>query len=224
MNKIKMTSYLLVLLIFGIFSIGTQAVTAPSLIIGTIQFSKDSTVVPININCGGAQIPTSLHTTINSKITFEIPKSSDQYHFDVLVTQEKIEFEPKRYPNGDPVPNTVDYLTINPNSSYLFYEFEFINNGWIITKKGVPGNGRIPDKTIIIECYSEWVDHFEGGSIVELPTLFLNNNITGLSQTENDFKEALIKLELTALDSKIINAPTKQQIVTLADKKLTLII
>ena len=87
----------------------------------------------------------------------------------------------------------------------------------------MPENGQFPDKTIIIECYPEWINSFKGGSAVELPTLYINNTATERGESDATFEEALIKLELTALDSKIIHAPIRRQIQTVADKKRILI-
>ncbi len=219
-----MTSYIIVSFIFTILSIGTYIVAAPSLVIGTIQFSKDSILVPLNINCGGAQIPTSLHSMIGSKVTFEIPKAADLYHFDVLITQAAVKFEPKKYPDGTAVINTVDYLKIDPQDDYLLYELDFIDNQWVIKEKRVPESGKISDKTIIIECYPEWVQDFKGGSVVELPTLFLDNALVDVNQTEEELLDAVIKLELNAFDSKIMNAPMNRRTLTLADQKRIIII
>ena len=87
----------------------------------------------------------------------------------------------------------------------------------------MPETGQIPDRAIIIECYPEWINSFKGGSAVELPTLYINNAATERGESEETFADALIKLELTALDSKIIHAPIKRQIQTVADKKRILI-
>lgn len=223
MKKIKITSYKALSLIFTILSTGLTSLAAPSLTIGTIQFSKDSTLVPININCGGTQITTTVYESLMPKITFEIPKATDQWHFDVLITTAKIELQLKQFPYQEEIQNTIDYLKINTQSSYKYYVLDFVNDAWEVTETRLPNSGQIPDRAIIIECYPEWVKDFKGGSAVELPTLFINNAVADLGATEEDFKEALIKLELAALDSNIIHAPMRRQTRTAADKKRILI-
>jgi hypothetical protein len=223
MKKIKTTSYKALSLIFIIFSTAAHSLAAPSLIGGTIQFSKSSTLVPLSINCGGTQITTSIHETSIPKITFEIPKASDQTHFEVLITSDKIDIQLKKFPDKTDILNTVDYLKIDPQSSYKYYVLDLVDDVWEIKEETLPETGQIPDKAIIIECYCEWVSKFKGGSAVELPTLYINNAAIERGESEETFEEALIKLELTALDSNIIHAPIKRQIQTVADKKRILI-
>lgn len=221
MKKIKTTSYKALSLIFTVISVHSNLLAAPSLIGGTIQFSKNSTLVPLNMNCGGTQITTATHETSLPKITFEIPKATNQTHFEVLITAAKIECQLKQYPDKTEIINTFDYLKIDPQSSYKYYVLDLIDDAWEIKEETLPATGQIPDRAIIIECYPEWINECKGGSTVELPTLYINNASERAS--EESFEEALIKLELTALDSKIIHAPIKRQIQTVSDKKRILI-
>jgi hypothetical protein len=221
MKKVKITSYKTLSFVFTVLSAHSNLFTAPSLIGGTIQFSKTSTFVPLNMNCGGTQITTTTHETSLPKITFEIPKATHQTHFEVLVTAAKIECQLKQYPDKTEIINTFDYLKIDPQSSYKYYVLDLIDDVWNIKEETLSATGQIPDRAIIVECYSEWISEFKGGSAVELPTLYVNNASDRAS--EESFAEALIKLELTALDSKIIHAPIKRQIQTVADKKRILI-
>ena len=223
MKKIKNTSYKALSLIFIILSTGSPSFAAPSLIGCTIQFSKSSTLVPIAVNCGGTQITTSIHETSMPKITFEIPKASGQTHFELLITSAKIDCQLKQLPEQSSIQNTIDYLKIDPQSSYKYYSLDLVEDTWDIKETTLPATGQIPDRAIIIECYPEWINNFKGGSRVELPTLYINNAATERGESEETFAEALIKLELTALDSKIIHAPIRRQIQTVADKKRILI-
>jgi hypothetical protein len=221
MKKIKTTSYKALLLTFATISLQSHLLAAPSLIGGTVQFSKNSTFVPLNMNCGGTQITTASHETSIPKITFEIPKATHQTHFEVLVTAARIECQLKQYPDKTEIINTFDYLKIDPQSSYKYYVLDLVDDTWNIKEEMLPSTGQIPDRAIIIECYADWISEFRGGSAVELPTLYVNN--ANERASEESFAEALIKLELTALDSKIIHAPIKRQIQTVADKKRILI-
>lgn len=223
MKNIKTTSYKALSLIFTIFSTASHSLAAPSLIGATIQFSRNSTLIPINVNCGGAQITTTIHETALPKITFEIPKATDQSHFEVLVTSAKIDVQLKKFPDKTDILNTIDYLKIDPQSSYKYYVIDLIEDAWEIKEETLPETGQIPDKAIMIECYQEWISGFKGGSAVELPTLYINNAASERGESEENFEEALIKLELTALDSKIIHAPIKRQIQTVSDKKRLII-
>jgi len=223
MKTIKTTSYKLLFLIFAILSTAQTVLGAPSSIGCTIQYTKNSTLVPLNVICGGTQPVVSTHETAMPKITFEIPKGSDQWHFDLLITAAKIDYQLKTLPEQEDFQNTVDYLKIAPKASYKYYTLDFIEDAWQITEQELPETGRIPDRAIIIECYPEWIQEIKGGSAVELPTLYLNNAIAILGETEEDFKESLIKLELTALDSKTIHSPMRRKTQTISDKKRILI-
>lgn len=222
MKKIKTTSYTALSLILGILSTGSPVAAAPSLIGCTIQFSKHSTLTPIHVNCGGTQITTTVHETGLPKITFEITKATDQTHFEVVVTSAKIEVQLKKYPNGTDIINTFDYLKLNQQANYKYYVLDLVDDVWNIKEEQLPATGQIPDRAIIVECYPEWISDFKGGSAVELPTLYVDNASERNTSQEN-FEEALIKLELTALDSKIIHAPIRRQVQAIADKKRVLI-
>jgi hypothetical protein len=223
MKKIKTTSYKALCLIFAVLSTASTTLTTPSVLGSTLQFTKSSTLVDISVNFCGTQIATTNHDTAIPKITFEIPKSKDQWHFDVLISSAKIDFQLKQFPEQDVIQNTVDYLKIDPQASYKYYTLDFIDGVWVIEEKRLQETGRIPDRTIIIECYPEWIQDFKGGSQVEFPTLYLNNAIADLGATEEDFKEALVKLELAALDSKIIHSPVRRKTQAIPDKKRVLI-
>lgn len=221
MKKVKAISYKTLFSVFTVLSAHSHILAAPSLIGGTVQFSKNSTFVPLNMNCGGTQITTTTHETSLPKITFEIPKATHQTHFEVLVTASRIEYQLKQYPDKSEIINTFDYLKIDPQSSYKYYVLDLIDDTWDIKEERLSATGQIPDRAIIVECYSGWISEFKGGSAVELPTLYVNNASERVS--EESFADDLIKLELTALDSKIMHAPIKRQIQTVADKKRILI-
>jgi len=222
MKKIKTTSYKALSLIFAILSTASTSLAAPAVLGCTLQFTKNSTLVDINVNYCGTQIVTSSHDTALPKITFEIPKNKDLWHFDIIITAEKIDVQLKQFPDQE-IQNTIDYLKIDPQFAYKFYTADFVDGVWIIEEKTLPETGRIPDRAIIVECYPEWIQDFKGGSEVELPTLYLTNALTDLGATEEDFKEALVKLELAALDSKIIHSPVRRKTQAIPDKKRVLI-
>lgn len=224
MNHIKIKSYILLSLIFAILSTTDRILSAPSSIGCTIQYSKNSTLTPLNVICAGLQLIVNVHETSPQKITFEIPKNSEVWHFDLLITATNINYELKKLPEQEDHQNTIDYLKIDPTACYKYYSLDFIKDAWEVTEKKLPESGQIPDKAIIVECYPEWIQDIRGGSTVELPTIYLNNAISDLGfVTEEDFKESLVKLELTALDSKTIHSQLRRKTQTLSGKKCILI-
>jgi hypothetical protein len=223
MKLIKITLYTALSLILCILSTGSMIIAAPSSIGCTLQYSKNSTLSPLTVIYGGTQPIITIHEIGIPKITFELGKSSDQWHFDLLITATKIAYQLKQFPNQEEIQNTVDYLKIDPQTSYKYYSLDFNNGVWEITEQTLPESGQIPDRAIIIECYPEWIQEIKGGSAVELPTIYLNNALADLGASEEDFKEALVKLELTALDSKITHSPMRRKTQTISDKKRILI-
>ncbi len=225
MKNKKISSYKALSLIFTILSTGAIHLDAQSLLMGTIQFSKNSTVLPIHIHCGGTQVTTAIHEAISPKITFEITKANDQTRFYVLITPLNVSGKLKDNPNKDIFQNTVEYLTINPEAPYTFYVLDLVKKEedapyqWEIKTEELPATGQIPDRTIIVECYPDWIKDFKGGSAVELPTLFVENALE-LAQSEEKFTEDLIKLQLTALESNTIHAPTRRKIKTTGQRIL----
>ncbi len=209
-------------LIFALLSTGSTIISAPAILGLTIQFSKNSTLVVPKVDHSGNQIPVTVHEMAR-KVTVEIPKPSEQSHIDLLITSATIEFQLKPLSDNLEVQNTVDYLKIDPNASYQYYSLDFIDDVWHIAQEKLPESGRIPDRAIIVEFYPEWITDFRGGSALELPTLYLNNGMDELGTTEEDFKEALVKLELTALDSNIVHPPVRRKTHTIADKKRVLV-
>lgn len=222
MIKIKTTSYKALSLIFAILSTGSIILAAPSSIGCTIQYSKDSILTPLNVISSGTQLIVSTHEA-SMKMTFDIPKNSEQTHFDLLITAAKIDYQLKEFPEQEAFQNTIDYLKINPEESYKYYNLDLVDGTWQIAEKKLPESGKIQDRTIIIECYPEWIQDIKGGSIVELPTIYLNNTVTELGSTPEDIQEALVKLELIALDSKNLHAQVRRKTQTISDKKRVLI-
>src|SRR5262249_19505054 len=152
-KNIKISSYKALSLIFTILSTGAINLTAQSLLMGTIEFSKTSTVLPIHIHCGGAQVTTALHEAFLSKITFEITKESDQTRFYLLVCPLNVSGKLQKAPDETVLQNTFEYLKINPEAPYTFYVLDLTKDGetyhWNVTTEQLPETGQIPDKTII---------------------------------------------------------------------------
>jgi len=212
MKKITIAPYKILSLIFTVFSIINSSFAAPSLIGGTIQFSKDSTAVELNINYSGSQINTTFHATSSPKITFEIPKSNNQTHFELLITSAKIDYQLKERPDQMDIQNTIDYIKIDPKSSYKYYMLDLIDDVWQIKETILPETGKISDKAIYILCYPEWISDFKGGSSVEFPTLYLNNSLIKEKDSDEKFEDDLKKLELVAFDAHIFHTPTIRQV------------
>ncbi len=96
----RMGLYKVLSLIFGILSTASSSLAAPSLLGGTIQYSKNSTLVATKVIYSGTEVIISAHETATPKVTFEIPKGSDQWHFDILITPATIGYQLKQLPDN----------------------------------------------------------------------------------------------------------------------------
>jgi len=225
MKKIKTTLYKIVSLIFIILSIG-QPSYAQSLLGGLFQFAKNTNLDNVNISvchCGKT-IATQKHITGIPKITYEIPKYNDQNTFYILIVSTAPSYTLKEFPNQKEQQNTIDYLKINTTIPYLFYKLELVPNEsstsdqptyhWNITETTLPENGQIPDTTIIITYFSHFIKAIKGGNHLELPTIYIDNSEIDIFGSEENFEDAIIRLQLTSLDLKALHVPTKQKIQT----------
>ncbi len=242
----KRTNYLLLLsLIFTCLSTITPFLYTRSLLMGMIQFPRMLKKVPaIRVYYGGKIINSYRHEGI-PKVTFEVSKNNHQTTFYLLVT-EHIEYRVKTLSDLSCQSNTIDYLQLPPNQQYKFYRLELVpdaiesinnmellkqqntpseeNNSyhWKVYEEQLPGNGKIPDETIVVCYFPNVVAMLNGGSKLELPTIVIKQNIIDLMGSEEKLHEASVKLQIASLDTDTIHTPTKRKIKQ--DYQCTLII
>ena len=224
MKKIKLVLYKIVSLIFIILSTGHDFY-AQSLLGGLFQFAKNTNLDLININvchCGKT-VTTQKHTTGIPKITYEIPRYNDQTKFYLLITPIAPQYELKQFPQQEEGQNTIDYLKIDTQNPYLFYTLELVQDEtnalnqqptyhWEIVETVLPENGQIPDTTIIIIYFPDFIKAIRGGNYLELPTIYIDNSAIDIFGSEESFEDEIIRLQLTSLDLKALHVPTKQKI------------
>jgi hypothetical protein len=213
MKKIKTVQYKILSLIFVILSTG-HTIYTQSLLGGLFQFSKNTNLDLVNIivcYCGKI-IPTQKHTTGIPKITYEIPKYNDENKFYVLITPTAPNHVLKQYQAQEELQNTIDYLKVNDQEPYLFYTLELIEDAWVTTKSSLPESGQIPDNIIMITYFPHFIKAIKGGNNLELPTIFIDNSEIDIFGSEENFEDAIIRLQLSSLDLKALHVPTKQKI------------
>jgi hypothetical protein len=231
MKTIKISSYKALSLIFALLSTSVTLLPSQAPLRVTMQWSKESTIVPINVNYSGTRIITSMHETAGiTKVTFEIPRANDQNNFCCLFTSTNVGGILKTASEGIAQQNTLEYLVINTAAPYKCYDVTLIKDPcpdgiadplcpiaptyhFDIKEETLPETGQLPDRTIIITCDPTWVMHIKGGTQPEF-TIFLDNSMTETSISDEKFKEAVIKLELAALDSNALHASTRRKIKT----------
>jgi hypothetical protein len=231
MKKIIISSYKALSLILTILSTGVSLSAAQAPLRVTIRYTKESTVIQPNVNYSGTRIITSMHETAGiTKITFEIPKGSDQNRFYCLATSTNISGMLKTAPEGITQQNTLNCLAINPTEPYKFYVLDLIKDPcpdgladplcpvsptyhFDIKEETLPETGQLPDRTIIIACDPNWIMSIKGGTQPEF-TIVLDNSTAEKFESEEKFEEAVIKLQLAALDSNTLHAPMRRKIKT----------
>ncbi|MDP3889443.1 MAG: hypothetical protein Q8Q25_02800 [bacterium] len=201
-------------------SLATYTVHASGLIVGTIQFPKILSTVPIiRVYTCGKKIPYHLcETNDESKqFTFRIPALIDQQKFILLIT-DKVHFE-TIHENI----NVIEYLKVLPGQAYKFYELTLITEKtsgsekneheyrWDIKETKLV-NGRIPDETIII-CYDPTcIDSLSGGSPFELPTIKVKGDVLKEFGSEKNLHDLSNTLLLASIDSDTIHADIQQEV------------
>lgn len=216
MKNTKTPSYKALSLIFVILSTGHH-LSSQSLLGGSLQFAKNATLDDVNIYHCGKTINTQKHAVSMPKITYEIPKGNEQTEFFILICPTAPKYNLKKFPNQEEQQNTIDYLKIDPKTPYLLYKLELQNNEtsgfyWQITEKKLPETGQIPDTTIIMTYFPSFIKAIKGGNQLELPTIFIDNSATDIFGSEENFEEAVIKMQLSSLDLNALHAPTKRKV------------
>jgi len=227
MKKSKNLSYKALSLIFFILSTGSH-LTGYSLLSGTLQFAKNATIDTVNIYYCGKAVPTQNHATSLPKITYEIPRGNDQTTFYLLVCPTAPHYALKQHPDQKEQQNTIDYLKIDTTEPYILYKLELMHDEsnqanpyyWSITPTTLPSSGKIPEMTIIITYFPGFILDIKGGSQLELPTLFINNSIFTLFDSQESFDDAIVRLQLSSLDLNALHAPTKRKIKNTDNRRL----
>lgn len=207
-----------------------------ALFMGTIQFPSALKKVPlVRVYCGGNRI-TSQNLDSAKQATFTVPfEERRRTTFSLLITQ-TIKFQPEEGTN------TIQYLKIDPEQDYKFYVLELIkteqpkhiasddffnaehmaklnqshpNNQFTYEWKIIEHtllNGRIPDDTIIV-CYNpDYIENLSGGNAVELPHIYIKDNVLNLAGSEAQLHDASAALLLSSLDTDAIHASIHQEV------------
>ncbi len=231
MKTLKISFYKPLSLIFLILSTGLSLCSTPAPLMVTLRYTKESTIIQPNVNYSGMRITTNMHETGGiTKITFEIPRATEQNQFHCLLTPVNIGGIVKIATEGIQHQNTLECLAINPAAPYKLYTINLIKNPYThndadqlyqtnptylvdIKEEILPETGQLPDRTIIISCDPTWICAITGGTQPEF-TIVLDNTTTENYQSEEKFEEAIITLQLAALDSNALHASTRRKIKT----------
>jgi len=234
-------------LIFSILATAPTGLFARSLLMGNVQFPYTiKKMSPIRVYYAGKIIHSHSHEIGVPKVTFEIPRGKRQNRFYILITEE-ISYQLKDLLELNSKQNTVDYLKVIPNQSYKFYVLDLIQDTplfdqstsiealknknitsttptyhWEIREELLPESGEIPDATIVICYFPEFIAGLKGGSNLELPTIVLRSDMLERAGSQEKLYEESIKLQLASINSDTIHAPTKCE--TKSDQQRMLIV
>lgn len=202
-------------------TIPMHSITAPSLMIGTIQFPQSIQTIPIiRVYSCGKKIPFQLcEVDLDAKqFIFRIPEIRQKTRHNILITHE-IHFETQVHKNQQLTSNTINYLKVPHHQDYTFYELTLTEtkdkqdkaiSTWIIEEKKLNAHtGQIPDETIII-CYDpSYVDSLSGGSPFELPAITLKSNLIALLGSEAELQKRSNSMLIAAIDPDTVHATIK---------------
>lgn len=232
-----MMYYKLVSLILIFLSTTSFQLDARSRLKATLDFGLSSSATEASIHAPrvyyrGSIVSTYSHGTALSKVTFDIPKSNNQNRFYMLVTQE-LGRTLKAVLEKDDHQNTVDHLHVDPTAEYKFFVLDLVADEdtshdqsleallkmqqrtyhWEIHEQTLPKDGSIPDSTIVVYYFPDMVKELKGGSLLELPTIYFNHEpVTSTPVALQEAQDALIRLQLAAIDTDTIHAPVKRKI------------
>lgn len=176
------------------------------LMVGSIQFPKAVQCLEgIRIWCGGKKIKSETDTE-GKKVTFSLTTNKYQNYFYMLITE-----HPGSQMAED---NTIQYLKSHPHHAYKFYSLELLADAtWRIKElKTSLETGRIPDDTIIVYYNPDYIEKVNGGNQIELPKIFLKNDIIALAGSEDRLHDQSIELLLSSLDFDTLHDTIKQTV------------
>lgn len=224
--------------LFVLFLASPSLVLCSALILGSIQFPFSLTKVPnIRVYYGGVKIKTESDTDTR-RLTFALPRGSNQNKFFVLIT-DAVGFSLAREQDNS-VTNTIEYLKVLRGHQYRLFELSLVQpsdsvaksteDNQIASAEHVPAttpmwhiqeqkilheDQRVPDTTVII-CYNpEFIDTMRAGTIHELPVLIVKPNIIDLAGgTESLVHQTSDEMLIASMDidtiHRAINESVKQ--------------
>jgi len=199
-------------LLMGHFNIKSES----GFMIGCIQYPPITKVPLTRIYTFGKKIAFQLCEIVNEsyQFIFRIPQIMHTKIYYLLITTR---IHKKMISN-----NTVDYLKILPDQSYIFYKLtliEHVDEGgnktytWLIEPESLDKvTGRIPDEAIIVCCDPCHVAGLSGGSAFELPTINLKSDLIRLLGSEELLQTDANRLLLSSIDSDTVHATINQKI------------
>ena len=80
---------------------------------------------------------------------------------------------------------------------------------WIITKKTLPKNRRIPDDAIIVLLNAEYVEKLQADNGFEFPKIIIKKDILKITGSEKALQDKAIELLLTSIDYNPLHVTSK---------------
>lgn len=213
MNKAA-TIFLVIHSIF--FTTLSIAFNDKKLMVGSIQFPKavQNKIEDIRIYCSGKKINTMVDQE-GKKISFSLSEYKYRTFFYLLIIDcQAIGVEQTQE-------NTIKYLKVLPNFPYKFYTLELIDYfdqkndkgpSWRIKEARLQDDRRIPDDAIIVCCSPKFIAKIDGGSEIELPKIYIKENILDIVGSDNNLHDTSIEALLSSIDYDALHSSIKQHI------------
>lgn len=176
--------------------------------VGSIQFPKLKSIPNVRIYYRGNKIKSETDQD-GKKVTFSISENKLLTFVYMLIT-EQIDSETEN--------NTIKYFKIPPHQKYKLFALELLIDGddraqWRIREQQIPfKTRRIPDDTIII-CYNPaFIEKITGGTEIELPKIYVKEDIVSLVGSEAILHDKSIEILLSSLDYDALHCNVKQAV------------
>lgn len=181
-----------------------QAFIEKKMVVGSIQFPKNvSLIESIPLYRGGTKIKSDIDPE-GKRVTFSLSVNRHHNFFHVLIAEDFYAVTAED--------NTIHHWKMRKNKPYKLYAIELLADAsWRIKEQHLPARDlRIPDEAIKIRYNPSFVDRIAGGSEIELPKIFIKENVVALAGSKEKFHDKSIELLISSIDFDALHDTVKQ--------------
>lgn len=209
MNRVHV---LLLLLLSLVVQTPSWAYIEKKALVSCIQFPKSIKNVPYIRMYYRGGIVKALIDNESKKIVYRLSEKKQLNFFYVCIVKAQ-DLECIK-PSTDPRCNTVQNFKVKPDRPYKLYSLEMVgDSSWRVKQEHLDQSmGLIPDDAILV-CYNPaYIAGVAGGNEIDLPKIFIKENIVSLTGSEDSLNETSTELLLSCLDFDTLHTTVQQVI------------
>lgn len=199
-------------LLYVLIPVIAQGYIEKKALVSTVQFPKTVKNVPyIRMYYRGGIVKADIDND-GKKIMYRLSEKKQLNFFYICIVKAQ-DLECLKA-ESDPQSNTVQHFKIKPNKPYKLYSLEMLNDtSWRVKQEQLPyTTGLIPDDAIIL-CYNpQYISGVAGGNEIDLPKIFIKENIVSLTGSEASLNDTSTELLLSCLDFDTLHTTVQQVI------------